>query len=588
VKNRLISCLIVLAIVLLQCGMCVFASDDLSSNVEITGDKMRIYGNLTSREENEVLLRVMRVDDEADLDAKTIYIEQKSTETNGYYEFEVTLEDVAPEPLPTTLDGFEPTKYVYSVGILDGTSDYDSDEIEFYGENYQNLVMKLINEAKSALKSGSTSELDAAEDIKNVLDEAYSCLYLGAQGYEDYLENATDIETVMKYVANQPKVEALSDLKNQLNEAAMVTMLKDKKNDAEGVKQMIENEEYRKALGINDTTALITYEDFYNLCGDKMALGYAQSDFNSIEESTEAFEFAVISESLKECVTASQVRTLLTTNQGILKIDVDSYELTNSELLKLSGLVLEAELGEIKEKILDIIADRKSNNSSNNGGGSGGNKGGGSGGSMIGFVPPSAVEKPTTVPEKTSVDFKDIAGFEWAEESIKELAEKAIVNGKGENRFEPSANVTREEFLKMLVLALEITTDKNAISAFADVKASEWYAEYVNTAFSCKIVNGISADRFGIGESIKREDAAIIAYRALDSLALLNQEVEFECEFTDIDSISEYAYSAIAFMENNQLINGYEDGSFKAQGTITRAEAAVLIKRIIDFSNRVL
>jgi len=41
-------------------------------------------------------------------------------------------------------------------------------------------------------------------------------------------------------------------------------------------------------------------------------------------------------------------------------------------------------------------------------------------------------------------------------------------------------------------------------------------------------------------------------------------------------------------MENNQLINGYEDGSFKAQGTITRAEAAVLIKRIIDFSNRVL
>ena len=53
-------------------------------------------------------------------------------------------------------------------------------------------------------------------------------------------------------------------------------------------------------------------------------------------------------------------------------------------------------------------------------------------------------------------------------------------------------------------------------------------------------------------------------------------------------SLEEYVDDFIAFMENNQLINGYEDGSFNAQGTITRAEAAVLIKRIIDFSKRVL
>lgn len=586
-KNRLISCLIILTIVLMQCSMCVFATDDLSSNVEIVGDKMHIYGNLAERTENEVLLRVTRVDDEGDLDAKTIYIEQKSAESNGYYEFEVILEDVAPDPLPTTLDGFVPTKYVYSVGVFGGTADFDSAEIEFYGENYQMLAVKLINDAKSALKSGSASEADAAEDIKNVLDEAYERLYLGAQGYEDYLENATDVEDVMKYVANQPKVEALSDLKNQLNEAAMVTMLKDKKNDAEGIKQMIANEEYRKALGINDTTALTTYEDFYNLCGDDMALIYAKSDFKSIEESTEAFEFAVISESLKECVTASQVKTLLTTNQEILKIDIKSYELTNSELLKLAGFELNDDITEIKDEILDIIADRKDKNNSNSGGSGGGR--GGSGGSMIGFVTPSAVETPaTTVPEKTTVEFKDMAGFDWAKASIKELAGKGIVNGRSANTFDPSANVTREEFLKMLVLALEITTDKTSASTFTDVKASEWYAEYVNTAFNKKIVNGVSGDKFGIGTSIKREDAAVIAYRALDSLALLNQEVEYECEFTDKDGISEYAYTAIAFMENNQLINGYEDGSFKAQGTITRAEAAVLIKRIIDFSKRVL
>ena len=267
-KNRFISCLIVLAIVLMQCSICAFATDDLSSNVEIVGDTMRIYGNLSARNANEVLLRVVRVDDEIELDAKTIYIEQKSAESNGHYEFEVILEDVAPDPLPTTLDGFVPTKYTYSVGVFGGTADFDSAEIEFYGENYQMLAMKLINDAKAALKSGSASESEAAEAIKNVLDEAYARLYLGAQVYEDYIEDATDATTVMKYVANQPKVEALSDLKSQLNEAAMVTMLKDKKNDANGIKQMIANEEYRKALGINDTPALITYEDFYNLCGD--------------------------------------------------------------------------------------------------------------------------------------------------------------------------------------------------------------------------------------------------------------------------------------------------------------------------------
>ena len=116
-RKRLIICIIISAICLLNCcTFAVIAADEFSQNVEIVGDTMHIYGNLAKAEEGEILIRVMKAVQTSDIDMNTIYIEQKKTDDSGFYEFNIKLEDEKIDPLPETLDGFTPAKYVYSIG----------------------------------------------------------------------------------------------------------------------------------------------------------------------------------------------------------------------------------------------------------------------------------------------------------------------------------------------------------------------------------------------------------------------------------------------------------------------------------------
>ena len=585
-RKRLIICIIISAICLLNCcTFAVIAADEFSQNVEIVGDTMHVYGNLAKAEESEILIRVMKAVQTSDIDMNTIYIEQKKTDDSGFYEFNIKLEDAEIDPLPETLDGFTPAKYVYSIGTLNAADDFDSEEIEFYGYNYQQLALKLINEEKKAVADKTKTAEEAAENVKNVLNEAYERLYLGATVYDSYLINPLNITGVMKYVAELPAAATLPELKNQLNEAAAVTTLRDNKDNAKKIKEILAQSNYRQLLGLGTTTAYQTAKDFDKLCGDEMMLAYGASQFKTISESEKAFEYAVISLALKECVTSGQTKNLLETNAEILGIDVESYNLTEAELLELSGYEVKENLDEIKTKILRIINNRKSGGNSGGTGGSGGGRKAGTGNSTIGLTAPS---QPSSNNKAEKIEFTDLAGYEWAKESIDLLCEKGIINGRGNTTYAPGENVTREEFLKMLIVALNIKTDYSELTTFSDVEKSSWYSPYVSTAYRRRIVNGVSSSAFGTGMPVRREDAAVIAYRALENINLLNSSIEYDCSFTDADEISQYAYTAVAYMDNNQILSGYEDSSFNASGTVTRAEAAVLIKKIIDFSNRIL
>lgn len=585
-RKRLIICIIISAICLLNCcTFAVIAADEFSQNVEIVGDTMHVYGNLAKAEESEILIRVMKAVQTSDIDMNTIYIEQKKTDDSGFYEFNIKLEDAEIDPLPETLDGFTPAKYVYSIGTLNAADDFDSEEIEFYGYNYQQLALKLINEEKKAVADKTKTAEEAAENVKNVLNEAYERLYLGATVYDSYLINPLNITGVMKYVAELPAAATLPELKNQLNEAAAVTTLRDNKDNAKKIKEILAQSDYRQLLGLGTTTAYQTAKDFDKLCGDEMMLAYGASQFKTISESEKAFEYAVISLALKECVTSGQTKNLLETNAEILGIDVESYNLTEAELLELSGYEVKENLDEIKTKILRIINNRKSGGNPGGTGGSGSGRKAGTGNSTIGLTAPS---QPSSNNEAEKIEFTDLAGYEWAKESIDLLCEKGIINGRNSTTYAPGENVTREEFLKMLIVALNIKTDYSELTTFSDVEKSSWYFPYVSTAYRRRIVNGVSSSAFGTGMPVRRDDAAVIAYRALENINLLNSSIEYDCSFTDADEISQYAYTAVAYMENNQILSGYEDSSFNASGTVTRAEAAVLIKKIIDFSNRIL
>ena len=116
---------------------------------------------------------------------------------------------------------------------------------------------------------------------------------------------------------------------------------------------------------------------------------------------------------------------------------------------------------------------------------------------------------------------------------------------------------------------------KNDVSIFRDAEG-KWFEGYVNAAYEKKIVSGIDAETFGAGMAITREDIVVILARTV------GEGSEGELSFKDSANISNYARNAIYSLSQKGVVSGYPDGSFEPKSSMTRAEAAVVIYKLLD------
>ena len=188
-----------------------------------------------------------------------------------------------------------------------------------------------------------------------------------------------------------------------------------------------------------------------------------------------------------------------------------------------------------------------------------------------------AAELPT---QSAKMPFEDVAADHWAYSPIQYLYEHGIVNGESDNAFCPDNNVTREEFVKILVHALNIS-GVDSTTAFRDVDENEWYCKDIQTAYSTGIVTGLSTDTFGIGQNITREDICVMLARALDYQGK-DITASGGKEYVDTDEISDYAREAVALMTDAGILSGYEDGTVQPKAFATRAECAKLMYTLLD------
>ena len=198
--------------------------------------------------------------------------------------------------------------------------------------------------------------------------------------------------------------------------------------------------------------------------------------------------------------------------------------------------------------------------------------GGGNGGSSVAIDP--SFEEQLNKPIST---FADVPNTHWAAQSVGYLANAGVISGTGDGSFAPDRTVTREEFVKMVVGAFGLTGSVDV--AFGDIAKDHWAYNYIAIAVNNGIVNGVSEDAFGMGAKITRQDMAVIIARvaALKGIDLGNGSASF----TDAANIDGYAKDAVELLAGAKVINGYEDGSFKPQGSLTRAEAAKVIYGIV-------
>jgi len=175
--------------------------------------------------------------------------------------------------------------------------------------------------------------------------------------------------------------------------------------------------------------------------------------------------------------------------------------------------------------------------------------------------------------------FTDTSATAWAEESINALAARGAVQGTGNGRFDPTGQVTRAQFIQMLIETFDLA-DAAALSTFADVPQGQWYTQAIASAQKLGIVNGKENGMFGVNDNITREDMAVMIYRISEHLHLTLAAGSNAAPFTDQAHIAAYAQPAVEAMKAAGIVNGMDNGNFAPKEHASRAQAATMIFRL--------
>lgn len=177
--------------------------------------------------------------------------------------------------------------------------------------------------------------------------------------------------------------------------------------------------------------------------------------------------------------------------------------------------------------------------------------------------------------------FDDLAGYDWAKDSIVKLAEEGIIKGTSETTFHPGSDITRADFAILVVRALKL--DANTDANFKDVSQSDYFADELAVAKACGIITGTGDNQFNPRGKITREDMMTIMARALEKAGYkLEKSSEDPLKsFADQENISDYALDAAATLVQNGIITG-SNGKLNPKANTTRAEVAVLLNRVLN------
>jgi len=187
-----------------------------------------------------------------------------------------------------------------------------------------------------------------------------------------------------------------------------------------------------------------------------------------------------------------------------------------------------------------------------------------------------AITEEKTTDLNTNPSFEDISSAsEWARQYIEKAKKYGLMEGKGQNRFEPKQNITRAEFAALLGRLLKLEGKSNGIPVFIDVQPDNWFYGYVMSCYEKGIINGKTQDKFLPHDYITREEMAVMFQRAL-SLDTIE-----DVKLKDLQDASPWAVPAIKAVVGNELMTG-ADGVFSPKQRVTREMAATVIVRVFE------
>ena len=148
------------------------------------------------------------------------------------------------------------------------------------------------------------------------------------------------------------------------------------------------------------------------------------------------------------------------------------------------------------------------------------------------------------------------------------------VSGYPDGTFQPEGNITRAEMASMIARQMELS-DAAAEGRYSDLPAMHWASKAVLQLTAAGILSGDVNGSFRPEQGVTRAEMAMIAAK-LKGLNLSGASNAFP------DTQGHWAAAAIAAVQQAGLMSGYEDGTFRPNWTLTRAEAVVVLNRLFE------
>ena len=177
--------------------------------------------------------------------------------------------------------------------------------------------------------------------------------------------------------------------------------------------------------------------------------------------------------------------------------------------------------------------------------------------------------------------FTDVVDTSWFCAAVRYMWEKGLMTGMDEKTFSPESTTTRAQLVTIL-WQLADCPDSEKSAAYSDTDENAWYAGAVAWAAEHGIVSGVGGGAFTPGGTITREQLAVMLYRYAQYKGYDVSKTADLSGYADQDKLSDWAAQAVQWACGSGLMTGRSAAQLAPEGTLTRAEAATMLKAFCE------
>ena len=255
-------------------------------------------------------------------------------------------------------------------------------------------------------------------------------------------------------------------------------------------------------------------------------------------------------------------------------------------------------------KAVTVTANYSANsNGGQSGGGSSSGGGGGGGGSSSSpktnttpaIIPSNkntqttkkadtvTVKEEEVVKSAPNLNFVDLKSNHWAIEYIRFVVQRGVMVGVSKYRFDPNGKLSRAMLISMLA---RISGDKvKDYKAVEGIPQNKWYSKNMNWAVNVGILQKPEKGKFNPNEALTRSEMAVIIGKYLEYKGIKLEERKKEINFKDSNKIPKNSRKYVEMLAKYEIVVGDKMGKFNPDASLTRAETAVVMAKLIRKEN---